>query len=97
MKRWSLLLAIALLVCFSGVALAGEKLMVYTSMKESLIGTLRDAFAKKHPEVSFDYYSAGAGKLMAKIATERQSGKIVADVLWTSEIPDFYQLKNLKQ
>ena len=31
------------------VASAGEKLMVYTSMKESLIGSLRDAFAKKHP------------------------------------------------
>ena len=93
MKRWSLLLAITLLVCFSGVALAGEKLMVYTSMKESLIGKLRDAFAKKHPEVSFDYYSAGAGKLMAKVAAERQSGKLTVDVLWHSEVPDFFQLK----
>jgi iron(III) transport system substrate-binding protein len=93
MKRWSVSLAVALLICWSGVALAGEKLMVYTSMKESLIGTLRDAFAKKHPEVSFDYYSAGAGKLMAKIAAERQSGRITADILWHSEVPDFFQLK----
>jgi iron(III) transport system substrate-binding protein len=30
---------------------------------------------------------------MAKIAAERESGKIMADVLWTSEVPDFYQLK----
>ena len=30
---------------------------------------------------------------MAKIAAERESGKILADVLWTSEVPDFYQLK----
>lgn len=74
--------------------IAKEKLVVYTSMKEVLIGKLRDAFTQKHPDIEFDYYSAGAGKLMAKIATERQSGKIVADVLWTSEIPDFYQLKN---
>lgn len=72
---------------------AKEKLTVYTSMKEVLIGKLRDAFVKKYPDVDFDYYSAGAGKIMAKIAAERQSGKIVADVLWTSEIPDFYQLK----
>jgi len=94
MKRIGVvLIAVLLLACFGGVALAGEKLMVYTSMKESLIGTLRDAFAKKHPEVSFDYYSAGAGKLMAKIAAERQSGKITADILWHSEVPDFYQLK----
>ena len=67
--------------------------MVYTSMKESLIGSLRDAFVKKHPDIAFDYYSAGAGKLMAKIATERQSGKMAVDVLWHSEVPDFYKLK----
>jgi len=75
-------------------AVAKEKLVVYTSMKEVLIGKLRDDFVKKYPDIDFDYYSAGAGKLMAKIATERQSGKVIADVLWTSEIPDFYQLKN---
>ncbi|MCX7787494.1 MAG: ABC transporter substrate-binding protein [Spirochaetes bacterium] len=70
-----------------------EKLMVYTSMKEVLIGELRDAFVKKHPNVSFDYYSAGAGKIMAKIAAERQSKQLVCDVIWTSEIPDFIAMK----
>jgi iron(III) transport system substrate-binding protein len=92
-KVLGILAVLALCVSLGAEAWAGEKLMVYTSMKESLIGTLRDAFAKKHPEVSFDYYSAGAGKLMAKIAAERQSGKITADILWHSEVPDFYQLK----
>ncbi len=75
------------------IAAPKEKLMVYTSMKEHLIGQLRDGFLTKYPGVQFDYYSAGAGKLMAKIATERQAGKIAADVIWTSEIPDFYQMK----
>ena len=28
-----------------------------------------------------------------KIAAERQSGKILADVIWTSEVPDFYKMK----
>ncbi len=74
-------------------AAAQENLIVYTSMKESLIGKLREAFVKKHPEVNMDYQSAGAGKLMAKIATERQAGKILADVIWTSEVPDFYNMK----
>jgi len=95
MKR---LLSVALMVvCFLGAPSllgASERLMVYTSMKESLIGKLRDAFKKKHPEVDFDYYSAGAGKLMAKIAAERQAGKMTVDVLWHSEVPDFYQLKS---
>ena len=96
MKKWVVFLVFFTLV-FSilplSTAMAKEKLIVYTSMKEVLIGKLRDAFVKKNPDIDFDYYSAGAGKLMAKIAAERQSGKIIADVLWTSEIPDFYQLK----
>jgi iron(III) transport system substrate-binding protein len=70
-----------------------EKLMVYTSMKETLIGDLKEAFEKKNPNISMDYYSAGAGKIMAKIAAERQSGKLVVDVIWTSEVPDFYAMK----
>ncbi|MGP1457902.1 MAG: ABC transporter substrate-binding protein [Treponema sp.] len=70
------------------------KLMVYTSMKEVVIGNVRDRFTAAHPEIDFDYYSAGAGKLMAKIAAERQSGHISCDILWTSEVPDFIALKN---
>ena len=72
---------------------AEQKLFVYTSMKESMIGDLKIAFAKKHADIKLDFQSAGAGKLMAKIAAERESGKIMADVLWTSEVPDFYQMK----
>lgn len=92
-------LACLIAVCFSlGLFLpraqAEEKMILYTSMKESLIGAIYEAFKKKHPDVTIDYQSAGAGKLMAKIAAERQSGKILADVLWTSEVPDFYNMKN---
>ena len=96
MKRSLVFSGLIVLVLSSPLsnAIAKEKLVVYTSMKEVLIGKLGDAFGRKNPDIDFDYYSAGAGKLMAKIATERQSGKIMADVLWTSEIPDFYQLKS---
>lgn len=75
------------------LAIAQEKLIIYTSMKESLIGRLTTAFKEDHPGINVDYQSAGAGKLMAKIATERQAGKIMADVIWTSEVPDFYKMK----
>lgn len=96
MKR-SMLLSTISVVLFFGLAGLGEaadkKLFVYTSMKESMIGSIKDAFVKKHPDIAMDYQSAGAGKLMAKIAAERESGKILADVLWTSEVPDFYQMK----
>ena len=83
----------AALGAFSSVTWAQQKLYVYTSMKESMIGELKTEFAKKYPEIKLDFQSAGAGKLMAKIAAERESGKILADILWTSEVPDFYQMK----
>jgi iron(III) transport system substrate-binding protein len=94
MKKISMILFTMLI--FSGFVTtspAAEKLMLYTSMKESLIGKIRDVFVKKNPDIAFDYYSAGAGKLMAKIAAERQSGKLTVDILWHSEVPDFYKLK----
>jgi len=71
----------------------GKKLIIYTSMKESLIGGIVEGFKKQNPGIEVDYQSAGAGKLMAKIAAERQSGKILADIVWTSEVPDFYSMK----
>ena len=45
-----------------------QKLIVYTSMKESLIKGIVDCFKKANPGLDVDYQSAGAGKLMAKIA-----------------------------
>jgi iron(III) transport system substrate-binding protein len=92
-KKLACACALAAVAVFALPAQAQQKLFVYTSMKESMIGELAKAFAKKHPDIKLDYQSAGAGKLMAKIAAERESGKILADVLWTSEVPDFYQLK----
>jgi ABC-type Fe3+ transport system, periplasmic component len=74
-------------------AAGGKKLIIYTSMKESLISGIVEGFKKKNPGIEVDYQSAGAGKLMAKIAAERQSGHILADVIWTSEVPDFYSMK----
>ena len=77
----------------SGSKTSGKKLLIYTSMKENLIGGIVEGFKKKYPDVEVDYQSGGAGKLMAKVDAERQSGKILADIIWTSEVPDFYQMK----
>ena len=90
----TLLIGFAFVLGMAGpVAAAPEKLIIYTSMKESLIGKLRDGFVKQNPNIAMDYQSAGAGKLMAKMAAERESGKILADIIWTSEVPDFYTIK----
>ena len=70
-----------------------KKLVIYTSMKESLIGGIIEGFKKQNPGVVVDYQSAGAGKIMAKLEAERQSGQLLADIIWTSEVPDFYEMK----
>ena len=73
---------------------SSNKLMIYTSMKESLIGGIVEGFKKQNPDIEVDYQSAGAGKIMAKLEAEKQSGNLLADIIWTSEVPDFYQMKN---
>ena len=73
---------------------AANKLVIYTSMKESLIGGIVEGFKAQNPGVEVDYQSAGAGKIMAKLEAERQSGHIMADIIWTSEVPDFYQMRD---
>jgi iron(III) transport system substrate-binding protein len=89
--------AVVFLLLFAGmqgVFAQKAKIIVYTSMKESLIADLKNDFTRKNPDIDMDYQSAGAGSLMAKIAAEGQSGRIMADVIWTSEVPDFYKMKN---
>lgn len=71
-----------------------DRLVIYTSMKESLIGGIVEGFKAKYPSIDVDYQSAGAGKIMAKLDAEKQAGQIMADIIWTSEVPDFYQMKN---
>ena len=72
---------------------SANKLVIYTSMKESLIGGIVEGFKAKNPGIEVDWQSAGAGKIMAKIEAERQSGHLMADIIWTSEVPDFYRMK----
>ena len=70
-----------------------NNLVIYTSMKESLIGGIVAGFKQKYPDIEVDYQSAGAGKIMAKLDAERESGQIMADIIWTSEVPDFYKMR----
>ena len=92
--KLALVLAFVVLLGLEGAWAAKQKLIVYTSMKESLISALKADFMKKNPDIEVDSQSAGAGQLMAKIAAERESGRIMADIIWTSEVPDFYKMKD---
>lgn len=99
-KIFTALMLVVLAIGIGGCGDGGEqntagtnKLVIYTSMKESLIGGIIDGFKRQNPGVEVDYQSAGAGKIMAKLEAERQSGHLLADIIWTSEVPDFYEMK----
>ena len=93
MLKFLLSLVVGLCMLAAPLGATAEELLVYTSMKASLMEKIKAGLAEKHPEISLRYTSSGAGKLMAKIAEERQQGHVQADIFWTSEVPDFYILK----
>ncbi|MDR2545998.1 MAG: ABC transporter substrate-binding protein [Lachnospiraceae bacterium] len=69
-------------------------LTVYTSMRESLTNDLVEGFTAIYPGITIETRVGGAGSLMREIEAERESGAIKADVIWTSEVPDFYHMKD---
>lgn len=91
-----LLFVVASIFSLAGRGNAEEQLVLYTSMKESLIVRLQEAFLQLHPGIDFEFHSTGAGKLMAEIEAERKDGGIEADILWTSELPDFLRMRDEK-
>jgi len=96
MKK-SVIFVICLLcmIFLSGNAVSAEKMqvMLYSSMKDSQLSALKDAFMEKYPNVQMDYYCAGTGKVMTKIAAEKQAGKICADIIWVGDPTNYITLK----
>lgn len=70
-----------------------QKVMLYSSLKDSQMAALREGFMKKHPNVAMDYYTAGTGNVMTKLATERQAGGISADIIWVGDPTNYIDFK----
>lgn len=68
--------------------------MLYATLKEAQLTALKDAFSKAYPNITLDYYAAGAGTVMTKIATEQQAGQIGCDVVWVGEPTNIMTLKS---
>lgn len=68
--------------------------MLYSSLKEDQLSALKKAFTAAHPEVQMDYYAAGTGKVLTKIATEHQSGQVAADLLWVGDPSNYLNFKD---
>ena len=88
-----LVLIFALSMAFVVEGATNSSVMIYSSMKDSQLTALKEAFMKKYPDIKVDYYTAGTGKVMTKIATEHQAGGISADVLWVGEPTNYVEFK----
>lgn len=73
---------------------ASGSVMLYSSMQEDQLVAIKEGFEKKYPNVKMDYYFAGTGKVITKIATEHQSGQVAADVIWVGDPSDYIGFKN---
>lgn len=69
--------------------------MLYSSMQEDQLNAIKKAFEKKYPDIKMDYYFAGTGKVITKIATEAKSGQVAADVIWVGDPADYIGFKKL--
>ena len=72
---------------------ASGTVMLYSSMQEDQLVAIKEGFEKKYPNIKMDYYFAGTGKVITKIATEHQSGQVAADVIWVGDPSDYISFK----
>lgn len=74
-------------------AAAKQTVMLYSSLKDSQLAALKEGFMKKHPNITMDYYTAGTGNVMTKLATEQQAGGISADIIWVGDPTNYIDFK----
>ena len=91
-KTLVLVLALCLLFC-TAAAYADGKVMLYSSMQEDQLMAIEKAFEAKYPDIDMEYYYASGGKVITKVTTEAQAGKIEADVIWTGDPSDYEEFK----
>ncbi|MDR2574469.1 MAG: extracellular solute-binding protein [Desulfovibrio sp.] len=72
---------------------AGENLVLYTSVKEPLIGNLMRAFQNKYPSIAVNYQISGSIGISERIMEEYKAGDIKADLVWTSALHRFYAME----
>jgi iron(III) transport system substrate-binding protein len=58
---------------------------LYTSVTQDTVDAVLAVFADAYPNVTVETFRAPTGEVDARIAAERRSGRIAADVLWGSD------------
>jgi iron(III) transport system substrate-binding protein len=58
---------------------------LYTSVTQDTVDAVLEALAEAHPRLQVEVFRAPTGELDARIAAERRSGGVTADVLWATD------------
>ncbi len=62
---------------------------VYTSEPQAKIDEIITAYNEIQPDVEVEVFRAGTGELTTRVATEKKSGGIQADILLAADVPTF--------
>ena len=69
------------------------KIVIYTSIYEDVIEALRNPLKEAFPGCDIEFFYGGTGNLQAKIAAERDSGKLGCDMFMVAEPSYSLELK----
>ncbi len=75
---------------FSGYS--GE-VVLYCSMQEKQIQKLKTGFEKRYPNITMQYKFASTAKILTRLATEKQTGHVAADLVWVGTSADYIRMK----
>jgi len=80
--------AIGAVVVLSLSACAGDDpatLRIYTSVTQGTVDSVVDGFSQQFPDLDVEVFRAPTGEVAARIATEKRTGGVRADVLWLTD------------
>lgn len=65
---------------------------LYTSESQDQVGEMMKEFEKENPGIKVEIFRTGTEQVIAKMEAERQSGGLVADMIWFADIDYFNTL-----
>lgn len=70
-----------------------NSIMIYTSVPTEIMTDIQKAFEAANPDLKLEVFRSGTSKIAAKLAAEKESNNIQADVLWLAEFSYYETLK----
>ncbi|MCR5289692.1 MAG: ABC transporter substrate-binding protein [Treponema sp.] len=73
---------------------ASGKVVIYTSMYQDIIDAISERLEKAFPDCEVEFFQGGTGTIQAKVAAEKEGGKLGCDILMVAEPAYALELKD---